>query len=76
MKITIEKYTPVDGDYYLIRIDRQLFAKTWTQYGAEKIRDLLLKEVCDCIVPELPVGFTKMTGTIYCEICHKKLRKE
>ena len=39
--ITIEKHTPIDGDYYLIDVDGDLFAKVWRYEDALRIKEAL-----------------------------------
>lgn len=38
MKIEIECHSPVDGDYFLVIIDDELFAKTYKFDDAAKIK--------------------------------------
>ena len=42
MEISIEKYSPIDGDYWLILIDTYLFAKAWEEKDATEIKEALL----------------------------------
>ena len=50
MKIEIEKHTPLDGEYYLISIDGELYAKTWSENDSRIISEskrmfLLLRDL-------------------------------